>query len=67
MMVLDTDARKQIKELKEVLMQLSRTLHQQPTWALADSAIHMCNQLLEGEIYYGHRETTKQSKDSIGS
>jgi hypothetical protein len=66
-MILDPEARKQIKELKEVLKQLGRTLHQQPTWALADSAIHMCNQLLEGEIYYGHRETTKQSKDSTGS
>ena len=66
-MVLDPEAREQVKELKGILEQVRRTLHQQPTWALVDTAIHMCNQLLEGEIYYGHGKTTKQSKDSTDS
>lgn len=66
-MILDPEAREQVKELKGILEQLDRMLHQQPTWALADSAIHMCNQLLEGETYYGHGKTTKQSKDSTDS
>jgi len=70
-MVLDTEAREQIKELELILHQIHRitrgtgadTLN-----ALADTALHIItNKLLEGETYYGHRETTKQSKDSTDS
>ncbi len=70
-MVLDTEAREQIKELELILHQIHRA-----TWrtgadtlnALADTALHIItNKLLEGETYYGHRETTKQSKDSTDS
>jgi len=72
MMVLDTEAREQIKELELILHQIHRA-----TWrsrqhdavnALADTALHIItNKLLEGETYYGHRETTKQSEDSTDS
>jgi len=71
-MVLDTEAREQIKELELILHQMHRA-----TWRsrrdnalnnMADAALHIItNKLLEGETYYGHRETTKQSKNSTDS
>ena len=64
MMVLDAEAREQIKELELILHQIHRA-----TWrsrrddainALADTALHIItNKLLEGETYYGHGKTTK--------
>ena len=67
-MVLDTEAREQIKELELILHQIHRITRYQTACALADVALHIItNRLLEGEIYYGHRETTKQSEDSTDS
>ena len=63
-MILDQEAREQIKELELILHQIHRA-----TWrsrrddainALADTAQHIIiNKLLEGEVYYGHGKTTK--------
>ena len=67
-MVLDQEAREQVKELELILHQIHRITRYQTACALADVALHIItNKLLEGEIYYGHREKTKQSKDSISS
>ena len=67
-MILDQEAREQVKELELILYQIHRITRYQTACALADVALHIItNKLLEGEIYYGHREKTKQSKDSTDS
>ena len=70
-MVLDTEAREQVNELNLILHQMHRITRRtgaDTLNALADTALHIItNKLLEGETYYGHRETTKQSKDSTDS
>ena len=67
-MILDQEAREQVKELELILHQIHRITRYQTACALADVAPHIItNKLLEGEIYYGHRKKTKQSKDSTDS
>ena len=67
-MILDPEAREQVKELELILHQIHRITRYQTACALADVALHIItNKLLEGETYYGHGKTTKQSEDSTNS
>jgi hypothetical protein len=71
-MVLDAEARAQVNELNLILHQIHRATWRSRRYdavnALADTGLHIINhKLLEGDTYYGHRETTEQSKDSTDS